>query len=228
MALREIIFDTETTGFDPFSGDRLCEIGAIEMIDKIPARGKVFHEYINPGRPMPESAFKVHGLSDAFLADKPAFADVAQAFLDFIGDDGILVAHNADFDKKFINWHLDDAGYDIIPNDRFTDTLVIAREKFPGAQNSLDALCRRFEIDNSHRSLHGALLDSEILAEVYIELCGGRQTGLDLDAGAAKAGISVRAKKDRPHRTWTVPADEQAAHDAFIKTLDDPLWLRQS
>ncbi len=225
MALREIIFDTETTGFDPFTGDRLVEIGALEMIDKIPTK-RTYHQYINPERDMPESAFKVHGLSEEFLSDKPVFAEIAHAFLDFVGDDGILVAHNAEFDKKFINWHLDHAGLKPIPNERFTDTLMIAREKFPGAQNSLDALCRRFEIDNSHRTLHGALLDSEILAEVYIELMGGRQVGFDLDAQTAQGRTATAVKQDWPHRSWTVAEDELAAHRDFLKKLKDPIWLK--
>lgn len=224
MSVREIIFDTETTGFDPFAGDRLVEIGALEMIDKIPT-GKTYHQYINPEREMSEGAFKVHGLSTEFLSDKPTFPEVAQAFLDFVGDDSFLVAHNAEFDKKFINWHLDDAGLTPYGPKRFIDTLMIAREKFPGAQNSLDALCRRFEIDNSHRILHGALLDSEILAEVYIELCGGRQTGLDFAAQSGSTVISLKPKKNREPRQWTVPQAERDAHQTFVQSLKDPLWL---
>ena len=169
--MREIVLDTETTGLDPSSGDRIVEIGAVELFNHIPT-GKTYHQYINPQRDMPEGAFAVHGLSAEFLSDKPLFADVAQAFLDFIGDSK-LVIHNASFDMKFINAELKWVDRPELPWSQALDTLAIARKKFPGAQNSLDALCRRFGIQTK-RELHGALLDSEILAEVYLELIGGQ------------------------------------------------------
>jgi len=220
--MREIMFDTETTGFNPFDGDRLIEIGCYEMVNKVPTK-RIYHQYINPERDVPDSAVKVHGLTQDFLADKPLFDEVAKDFLAFIGDDGILVAHNAEFDMKFINYELERARLPKIPPERFTDTLAIARKKFPGARNSLDALCQRFEIDNGHRTLHGALLDAEILAEVYIELMGGRQAGLDL-ATQAGAAARKREKKARPYRKFEVVADELAEHDKLINELKDPIW----
>lgn len=178
MALREITFDTETTGLDPFTGDRVVEIGCVELINHLPS-GETFHVYINPERDMPEEAFKVHGLSEEFLSDKPKFAAIAQGFHDFIKDTPII-AHNASFDVKFLNWELEAAGFAKIDQSLVIDTLAMARQKFPAGPNSLDALCNRFGIDNAKRTLHGALLDSEILADVYLELIGGRQTSLIL------------------------------------------------
>ena len=222
---RQVIFDTETTGFDPYTGDRLIEIGCLAMENMI-LNGEKLHYYVNPEDKMVgEGAFQVHGLSNEFLADKPLFSDIAQDLIDFIGESE-LVAHNADFDMKFINWELENAGYKPYPATRFVDTLAIARSKFPGAQNSLDALCRRFEIDNSHRTLHGALLDSEILAEVYIELMGGKQVGLDLSVNKAGGAAAARVRKERPHRTFSVPQAELAAHQDFVKKLKDPIWLK--
>ncbi|MFV2002892.1 MAG: DNA polymerase III subunit epsilon, partial [Paracoccaceae bacterium] len=171
--MREVVLDTETTGFDPEGGDRIVEIGAVELLNHLPT-GRTYHQYLNPERAMPGDAFQVHGLGDDFLRDKPVFASIAQAFLDFIGDAG-LVIHNASFDMKFLNAELGWANMAPIPFDRAIDTLAIARRKFPGSPASLDALCRRFGVHNSSRDLHGALLDSEILAEVYLELIGGRQ-----------------------------------------------------
>ncbi|MEK6216056.1 MAG: DNA polymerase III subunit epsilon, partial [Boseongicola sp.] len=176
--MREIVLDTETTGFDPESGDRIVEIGAVELKGHVPT-GNTYHQYINPERSMPEGAFEVHGLGDEFLSDKPLFKTIAQAFIDFIGD-AKLVIHNAAFDMKFINAELSWAGLTRIEWERAIDTLAIARRKFPGAPASLDALCRRYGIDNSARTLHGALLDSEILAEIYLELTGGRQPDFGL------------------------------------------------
>ncbi|KZY25635.1 DNA polymerase III subunit epsilon, partial [Sulfitobacter sp. HI0040] len=176
--MREIVLDTETTGFDPETGDRIVEIGAVELIGHV-ATGRTYHQYINPERAMPEEAFQVHGLGDDFLRDKPKFAAIGQAFIDFIGDSK-LVIHNAAFDIKFLNAELKWMGLPPIPWERAVDTLAIARKRFPGSPSSLDALCRRFSIDNSARTLHGALLDSEILAEVYLELIGGRQPDLVL------------------------------------------------
>ncbi len=222
--MREIVFDTETTGFDPTNGDRVVEIGCVEMIDGLPT-DKTYHQYINPERDMPEGAFKIHGLSTEFLKGHPVFPDVVEAFLEFVGDDAKLVAHNAEFDMRFINWELQNAGYDPLSMDRVVDTLQIARTKFPGSPNSLDALCKRFNIENGHRTLHGALLDSEILADVYIELMGGRQQGMDLGADAKSVYVPTGPKKERPKRTFAISAEELAAHDAFLKKINDPLWL---
>ncbi len=171
--MREVVLDTETTGFDPETGDRIVEIGAVELMGHVPT-GRTYHQYINPEREMPQEAFEVHGLGDEFLRDKPKFAEIGQAFLDFIGD-AKLVIHNAAFDIKFLNAELKWMNLPQIPWEQAIDTLAIARKRFPGSPASLDALCRRFNIDNSSRTLHGALLDSEILAEVYLELIGGRQ-----------------------------------------------------
>ena len=170
--LREIVFDTETTGLSPENGDRLVEIGAVELINHIPT-GRTYHQYINPERSVPEEVVAVHGLTEEFLKDYPVFAEVAAAFVEFVGEDGVLVAHNASFDIKFINFELKKLGRAEYEWDRVVDTLEIARKKFPGAKNNLDALCKRFNIDNSHRTKHGALLDAELLADVYLELLGG-------------------------------------------------------
>ena len=209
--MREIVLDTETTGFDPKTGDRIVEIGAIELIRHVPT-GNVFHEYIDPERNMPQEAFEVHGLGDDFLRGKPKFAEIGQRFLDFVGD-AKLVIHNAAFDMKFLNAELKWMGLSQIPYDRAIDTLDIARRKFPGSPASLDALCRRFSIDNSARTLHGALLDSEILAEVYLELIGGRQPDFGLAEVASTAGVSetgaawIPPPRPRPlaprKRRWT-------------------------
>lgn len=227
--MREIIFDTETTGFDPNSGDRVVEIGCIELVNSMPT-GKTFHKYVNPERDVPEQAARIHGLRADFLADHPVFADVAEAFLEFVGE-APLVAHNADFDRKFINWELENAGFEPIAAARMIDTLVIARSRFPGAQNSLDALCKRLGVDNSHRSLHGALLDCELLSEVYLELSGGRQASLDLAPDNAQtgagAGENAGAKtKTRAHRSFPPSEEELAAHAGFIAELKNPVWTR--
>ena len=232
--MREIVLDTETTGFEPSEGHRIVEIGAVELMNHLPT-GRTYHQYINPERPMPKEAFDVHGLGDDFLRDKPKFAQIVQDFVDFIGDDAKLVIHNAQFDMKFLNAELKWAGRAVMPYSRAVDTLEIARNKFPGAQNSLDALCRRFRIDNSNRTLHGALLDSELLAEVYLALRGGRQPGLVLDisaqggapgqggAGAIAAPRGPRSRALAPRLT----ADENAAHDAFVAKMGDKaVWLR--
>lgn len=227
--MREIVWDTETTGFDPAGGDRLVEIGAVELHNHMPT-GKVYHQYINPKRDMPTSAFEVHGLSAEFLSDKPIFEKIAQSFIDFIGE-AKLVAHNASFDMKFINAELKWAGFEAISNSRAIDTLEIARKKFPGAQNSLDALCRRFGVDNSAREKHGALLDSEILAEVYLELVGGRQPDFTLSVVAGRdRAISTLDQSQklgqRPKKLGSrISEEESAAHAEFITTLgENPLW----
>jgi len=219
--MRELIFDTETTGFDPMSGDRLIEIGLVEMVDRS-LTGNHYHVYVNPERDVPESAVKIHGLTTEFLSDKQVFSEVMDEFLEYIGDDSVLVAHNAEFDMKFINWELENAGRPIVHKKRFIDTLAIARTKFPGSPNSLDALCKRFMINNAHRTLHGALLDAEILAEVYIELLGGRQGGMDLTVQKSIATAIV--KKKREPRSFPVSENELAAHTEFIKQLKNPIW----
>lgn len=241
--MREIVLDTETTGFEPGDGDRIVEIGAIELLNHMPT-GRTYHQYINPMRSMPVEAFGVHGIGPDLLAeprpaekgevilkDKPVFADIAQAFVDFIGD-AKLVIHNAAFDMKFLNAELGWVNRKLLPMDQALDTLAIARKKFPGSPASLDALCRRFGIDNTNRTLHGALLDSEILAEVYLELIGGRQPDLVL-AGQTEAKSSVSTGSDwRPHARPTplapkIKAAEAEAHAAFIKSLgDEALWSK--
>lgn len=228
--MREIVLDTETTGFDPETGDRIVEIGAVELFNHMPT-GKVYHQYINPERSMPAGAFEVHGLGDDFLRDKPLFSTIGQAFLDFIGDSH-LVIHNASFDIKFLNAELKWIKLPLIPWERAIDTLAIARKKFPGSPASLDALCRRFGIDNTSRTLHGALLDSEILAEVYLELIGGRQPGLVLSGSTKKSGSTEEEGNWRPRpRPTALPSrlteNETAAHSAFVDKLgDDALWKK--
>lgn len=224
--MREIVLDTETTGFDPYSGHRIVEIGCVELVNRVPT-GEVYHQYVNPERDMPEEAFKVHGLGEEFLSGYPVFKDIARAFVDFVRDDNMII-HNAGFDMKFLNAELEWLGFDKLPMSQAVDTLEIARRRFPGAQVSLDALCRRFEIDNSNRTYHGALLDSELLAEVYLELTGGRQPGLEL-AGDGGAGEKRAVKVDRPVRPPRphAPSDaELSAHAAFLKKITDPLWDR--
>jgi DNA polymerase-3 subunit epsilon len=229
--LREIVLDTETTGLEPGEGHRIVEIGAVELFNHVPT-GRTFHRYINPQRTMPEEAFRIHGLSDDFLRDKPVFAEVAAEFVTFVGD-ARLVIHNAVFDMKFINAELAWAAMDPIPAERAVDTVAIARRRFPGAQASLDALCRRFGIDNSTRQLHGALLDCELLAEVYLELIGGRQPDFALSIAAGLAGGASAGEEDWRPRPRPVPLppritpEEEEAHAAFVATLGaGALWLR--
>ena len=228
--MREVVLDTETTGFDPFSGDRIVEIGAVELINHV-ATGNTYHQYINPERSMPNDAFEVHGLGDDFLKDKPKFAEVGQAFVDFVGTSKMII-HNASFDMKFLNAELDWMGLPKLPMDQALDTLAIARRKFPGSPASLDALCRRFGISNDARVLHGALLDSEILAEVYLELIGGRQPGLVL---SETSGTTTAVKTDdwRPTRRETpllsrLSDSEKAAHAAFVEENlgAEALWAK--
>ena len=185
--MREIVLDTETTGFEPSEGHRIVEIGAIELLNHVPT-GRTYHQYINPERAMPKEAFDVHGLGDDFLRDQPKFAQIAAAFVEFVGSDSTLVIHNAAFDMKFLNAELGWAGHPVMPMDRALDTVAMARRKFPGSPASLDALCRRFGIDNSAREKHGALLDSELLAEVYLELIGGRQPDFALSVTTETVG----------------------------------------
>lgn len=223
--MREIILDTETTGFDPSSGDRVVEIGCIETHNHMPT-GEVYHCYINPERDMPESAFAVHGLSSEFLAEKPVFAEIVEPFLAFIGD-APLVIHNAEFDLRFLNAELALLGRDALDRSRAVDTIALARRRYPGAQVSLDALCRRFEIDLSRREKHGALLDAELLAEVYLYLMGGRQPGLDLDVGATTtiAREQITAQRPmRPARAHAPTPAELEAHAALLEQITEPLW----
>ncbi|MCV6596682.1 MAG: DNA polymerase III subunit epsilon [Mangrovicoccus sp.] len=228
--MREIVLDTETTGFEPSEGHRIVEIGAVELYNHVPT-GKVYHQYINPQRPMPEEAFAVHGLGDDFLKDKPVFKLIGQEFLDFVGD-APMVIHNAAFDMKFLNAELGWMKAPTLPDAQAIDTLLIARRRFPGAPASLDALCRRFGIDNSMREKHGALLDSEILAEVYLELIGGRQPGFSLDTrrGAAGGDGGEPAWRPGPRAkplASRVTEAEKAAHDTFIEGLGpEALWAQ--
>jgi DNA polymerase-3 subunit epsilon len=227
--IREIVLDTETTGLSPNDGDRLVEIGCVELINHIPS-GKTHHVYINPERSMPEEAFRVHGLSEEFLKDKPVFKAVAQDFLDFIGD-GTLVIHNAPFDMGFLNAELEKASFPRLTNE-VIDTVMVARKKHPGARVSLDALCKHYGIDNSRRTLHGALLDSEILAEVYLELIGGKQVSLALIADAENDGEDglLQRVPARPRPTplpSRVTAAEAEAHHAFLAKMgDSAIWTQ--
>lgn len=231
--LREIVLDTETTGFEPSEGHRIVEIGAVELINHMPT-GKTYHQYINPERMMPKEAFEVHGLGDDFLRDKPVFKAIARAFLEFIGE-STLVIHNATFDMKFLNAELQTLGHPGLPASQALDTLMLARRKFPGSPATLDALCRRFGIDNSARDKHGALLDSELLAEVYLELIGGRQPDFGLSAAAAPtAGRpgGVQTGRVRPRPVPLAPRlteAEAAAHEAFVAKMGEAaLWLKRS
>ncbi len=227
---REIVLDTETTGLDPAEGHRIVEIGGVELMNHVPT-GQSFHRYINPERDMPEEALAVHGITTEFLAAKPVFAAVADEFLAFIGD-AQLVIHNAAFDIKFLNAELTRAGRTNSPWGRAVDSLDIARARFPGAQNSLDALCRRFGVDNSGREKHGALLDAELLAEVYLELVGGRQPDLTLTVvGGRDSGLDTLAGWTPPPRPAPLPPRiteaERVAHAAFVATLgENALWAR--
>ncbi|HEV3246060.1 MAG TPA: DNA polymerase III subunit epsilon [Beijerinckiaceae bacterium] len=228
--MREIILDTETTGLDHTSGDRIVEIGGVELLNRFPTN-RSFHVYINPERPMSADAEKVHGLSDIFLADKPRFAEHAEAFLNFLGD-AVLVIHNASFDIGFLNAELARAGHPPLRFDRVVDTLALARRKHPGAPNSLDALCARYGIDNSSRVKHGALLDAELLAEVYIELTEGRQSGLSFEIeGAADGSFPDAAHRPALQRPAPLApllsAEERAGHAAFVVTLGEKAIWRE-
>jgi DNA polymerase III subunit epsilon len=228
--MREIVLDTETTGFEPAEGHRVVEIGAVELFNHIPT-DRTFHVYLNPDRSMPPEAFEVHGLGDDFLRDKPRFADVAQDFLTFIGTDARLVIHNAAFDMKFLNAELTRAGHPALGAERALDTVAMARRKFPGSPASLDALCRRFGVDNSARQKHGALLDSEILAEVYLELIGGRQPDFGLSVTGVSVGpVQVNDWRPSPRVDPLSPRlseAEASAHAALVAQLGDgAIWRR--
>ncbi|HVV93749.1 MAG TPA: DNA polymerase III subunit epsilon [Hyphomicrobiales bacterium] len=224
--MREIVFDTETTGLDPHDGHRVVEIGCVEIVNLIPT-GQTFHVYINPDRDMPEEAFRVHGLSADFLRTHPRFAEVVDGLLAFVGDEARLVAHNAGFDFAFLNAELKRAGRPLLMQERIVDTLSLARRRHPGASNRLDDLCLRYRIDNSRRTKHGALLDAELLAEVYAELCGGRQAslGLLLDGQAIVVAGAAAARVRPAPLPPRVTEAELAAHAAFLATFGaPPLW----
>jgi len=230
--MREIVFDTETTGLSPTDGHRLVEIGCVELINKVET-GRHFHAYFNPGRAMPSEAEAVHGLSAVFLSDKPLFAEKAAELIDFIGE-APLVAHNAAFDFGFLNWELSTCGLAVIDMARMIDTLALARARHPGAKHSLDALCTRYGIDRSHRIKHGALLDAQLLAQLYVELSGGRQIGLSLKAETVveartlvAVSIGSRRTEVRPPRPHGPSAEERERHAAFIAKLVQPLWLEE-
>ncbi len=231
---REIVLDTETTGIDPTEGHRIIEIGCIELFNHMPT-GKTYHQYINPEREVDAGAIAVHGIKNEFLADKPVFAEIVGGFMDFIGD-GKLVIHNAEFDIKFLNAELKPYGYPPFKLNEAIDTLQVARKKFPGSPASLDALCRRFNIDLSVRELHGALLDAQLLAEVYLELLGGRQHGLGLGdhrkntQNENQSGVFVKSTKSRLYReprNFEPSADELEAHKKMIAGIKDSLWSNQ-
>lgn len=228
---REIVLDTETTGMDPLKGDRIVEIGAVELINHLPT-GKTLQFYINPERAVPAEATAVHGITNEFLKDKPIFSQIYSDFMDFIGTDSKLIIHNAEFDMKFINWELQNVGHAPIPWTRVLDTLGMARKKFPGSPASLDALCRRFDIDNTSRTFHGALLDSELLAEVYLELLGGRQRGLGftvdepVKAANAQDETPSEPKAYREPRKFPPDAAESAAHSQMIDQIKDAIWKK--
>lgn len=228
--MREIVFDTETTGTNPAGGDRMVEIGCVELVNRVET-GRTFHAYFNPQRTMPSEAEAVHGLSTIFLSDKPLFGERAAELIDFIAD-APLIAHNAGFDFGFLNAELAQCGRDPVCLTRMICTLMMARSRHPGAKHSLDALCTRFGIDRSQRVKHGALLDAQLLAQVYVELTGGRQIGLGLVAEAApvaadQASSRIRAQRPvRPARPHVASLEERERHSQFLRAITDPLWAR--
>lgn len=223
--MREVVLDTETTGLDPKDGHRVVEIGCIELLNQVPT-GRTYQSYVNPERSMPTDALEVHGLSEAFLGEQPVFAKVAEAFLAFV-EASPLVIHNARFDLGFLNAELARIDRPPLPEERAIDTVELARRKFPGAPANLDALCRRFGIDNSSRAKHGALLDAELLSEVYLELQGGRQPGLGLNQAAAAERLEASVERAaRPPREHAPSEAEAAEHATFLDSLSDPLWRR--
>ena len=229
--VREIVLDTETTGLDPKSGHKIVEIGCIELINHLPTDNH-FHVYLNPKREMEDGAIAVHGITNEFLVDKPLFEDVVQDFLEFI-EDSPLVIHNAPFDMRFLNAELSWAGLAKLPMQRAIDTLVMARQKFPGSPASLDALCKRFDIDKSSRVKHGALIDSDLLAKVYLELIGGRQPDLLImdkqHTNDAAVGVQLRPSSEvqvRPARQFNIPQSELEAHNKLVEGLTEPLWSK--
>ena len=224
LIMREIVLDTETTGFRQNDGDRIVEIGCVELVNHV-ATGNSYHQYINPERSMPEGAFKVHGLSREFLAEFPVIAMVMDQFLEFIGEETPLIIHNAEFDIGFLNAELKLLNKPMIPMSRSIDTVRMARDKFPGAPASLDALCRRFSIDNTNRTLHGALLDAQLLSEVYLELIGGRQPDFEMTSGKNSRDIYVSDPEYKKPRVFTPSKAENDAHAEFLKKITDPKWI---
>tara|TARA_B100000686_G_C16616117_1_gene876548 strand:- start:199 stop:900 length:702 start_codon:yes stop_codon:yes gene_type:complete len=223
IAEREIILDTETTGLSPEKGDRIVEIGCLELKNHTPT-GNFFHTYVNPEREMSEGAFKVSGISNEFLKNQPTFKEIIDDFISFLADSPI-VAHNAQFDINFINKELEIANFPELKNQKIIDTLAIAREKFPGAQASLDALCKRFNIDNTQRVKHGALLDAELLSEVYIELLGGRQTAFVLSEDTFNSHKIENTNKEWKYRKFSISEEEKKAHDMMLSQIKNPLWM---
>lgn len=227
--MREIVFDTETTGLDPSKGDKLVEIGAVELVDHIPT-GREYHQYINPMRSMSEEVVKVHGLTEEFLSDKPTFEEICDDFLAFIGEDSSLVAHNASFDMNFLNWELKTIGRAELSMDRVIDTLAIAKKRFPGSRVNLDELCRRFKIDNSARTVHGALLDAQLLADVYLELLGGHEPGFVLQQENKDKPVAEIKTEQNIQRTFheardfTIPDADLENHNNFMTKIKDALW----
>ncbi|MBQ8250520.1 MAG: DNA polymerase III subunit epsilon [Alphaproteobacteria bacterium] len=228
--MREIVFDTETTGLDPFQGDRIVEIGCVELVNHVPT-GNVYHQYINPERSMSEEVVAVHGLTEEFLSDKPTFREIADDFLAFIGSDSTLIAHNAPFDMKFLNAELSWIGKETLSFERVIDTVVLAKKRFPGSRVNLNELCKKFHIDNSARTFHGALLDSELLAEVYLELIGGRQPGLVLEkkndikqVQQVLVDVKTLAKDYREPRSFTASSEELEQHTDFVKKIKNNIW----
>lgn len=226
--IREIAFDTETTGLEWDKDDRIIELGAVELINHVPT-GNTFQTYINPGRPVSEATIRITGITDDDLVDKPAFEDpsIVDAFLNFVGD-AVLVAHNAKFDRGFLNMELQRCGKEIIPEERWVDTVEIARKKYPGAPASLDALCKRFDVNAEARTYHGALLDSQLLAEVYLELLGGRAHSFDFGGKSAATTNERAPAQTRPSAlSGEISKEERANHQAFVETLgDDAIWKR--
>ena len=227
--MREVVLDTETTGLDVHSGHKIIEIGALEIINLVPS-GRTLHLYINPERDIDEEAIKIHGITQEFISIKPTFKQIAQEFLDFIKTDQ-LVIHNASFDLAFLNSELRQLGFQTISQEKVVDTLKIARQKFPGAQASLDALCRRFQIDNSHRKLHGAVIDADLLAAVYVELRGGLQPDLQFNEVAIEDKVNTKDfqsssvnRKHRPIRHHEPTKEELHNHSQFLKLITDPIW----
>lgn len=222
----EIVLDTETTGISPIKGHRMVEIGCVEIENFIPT-GRVYHQYINPERDMPEEAFRVHGLSSEFLADKPTFGEVVKDFLAFVGNKR-LVIHNVSFDMGFINYQLGKQGFKKLPLINCLDTVKMARQKFPGARASLDALCQRFKVDNSNREKHGALLDAELLAEVYLHLCGGRQPSMEIEEKKDNSQLIAQLNRTPiKARQFAIDPEEQKQHQAFVKSeITDPIWAQ--
>lgn len=225
--MREIVLDTETTGLNPLQGDRIVEIGCVELFNHL-STGNTYHIYLNPERAVPEEASRVHGLTDEFLADKPVFAEVVDKFLEFIGE-GPLVIHNAAFDMGFVNAELTRTGFPVLPMTRSIDTMMMARKKYPGAPASLDALCKRFNVDAAARTLHGALLDAQLLAEVYLELLGGRQPDLAITRTLEETAAEALAACPREHRVprpHAATEEERTQHQEFLKLLKNPMWRK--